>query len=262
MAKWEDYVITKISFNEEGNTIDRVLVHDDFEEHIGAGIIKNRRWLVEQTNAGRTFCCAKRETGGWSRECLFKRKVTGGFSWDATLPEELPKRKTFISYYHHDDQFYKEAFKNRFCDLISHKSVEDGDIDSDNTDGYIKQLIQKDYLTDVTVLIVLIGPNTRHRKHVDWEISGALNLKVGDRYAGLLGLLLPSHPDFNSNQYHHGNLPHRLSDNLRTGYAIIRDWTEDRCELQKYIELAFNNRNNYPGLIDNSRIQMKENTNE
>ncbi|SEL70063.1 TIR domain-containing protein [Parapedobacter koreensis] len=239
MAKWEDYVITKISFNEEGNTIDRVLVHDDFEEHIGAGIIKNRRWLVDQTNAGRTFCCVKREIGGWSRVCLFKRKTTGGFSWNTTLPEELPKRKTFISYYHDDDQWYKEAFKNLFEDLITHKSVEDGDIDSDNTDGYIKQLIQKDYLTDVTVLIVLLGPNTKHRKHVDWEISGALNLKVGDRYAGLLGLKLPSHPNFGSGQHNYNNLPSRLSDNLKTEYAVIRDWTEDRAKNQEYIELAF-----------------------
>lgn len=31
---------------------------------------------------------------------------------------------------------------------------------------------------------------------MDWEISGALNYKVGDHYAGLLGIVLPNHPDY------------------------------------------------------------------
>src|SRR5690606_31908749 len=115
--------------------------------------------------------------------------------------------------YHKEDQGYKEKFKNLFDDLIVHKSVEDGDIDSDNSDGYIKQFIQKDYLSDTTVLVVLIGPNTKHRKHIDWEMSGALNLKVGDRCAGILGLKLPSHPDYGSGKHTYNTLPSRLSDN-------------------------------------------------
>lgn len=261
MAKWEDYVVTKLSFNEEGNSIDKVIVHDDFEEHIGNAMLKNRQWLIEQANKGKTFCCAERKIGGWSRICPFTRKVGGGFMWNATLPKELPQRKTFISYYHYEDQDYKEKFKNLFGDLITHKSVEDGDINPDNSDGYIKQLIQKGFLADTTVLVVLIGPNTKHRKHIDWEIYGALDPRIGDKCAGILGILLPSHPDFKKDTYHPSLIPSRLSDNLESGYAIIRDWTEDRVKMQEYIELAFNIREtNYDDRV-NSRIQMKEDTN-
>ena len=64
------------------------------------------------------------------------------------------------------------------------------------SDDYVKQLIQKGYLYDTTVLVVLLGAKTKCRKHVDWEMSGALNRKVGDTYAGLLGLMLLTHPDY------------------------------------------------------------------
>lgn len=262
MAKWEDYVITKLSFNEEGNSIHKVIVHEDFEEHIGDGTIQNRQWLVEQTNKGKTFCCAERKIGGWSRLCPFTRKVNSGFSWNATLPKELIKRKTFISYYHYEDQDYKERFNNLFGDLITHKSVEDGDIDSDNSDGYIKQLIQKGYLADTTVLVVLIGRNTKHRKHIDWEISGALNYKVGEKYSGLLGLILPDHHDFGTNKATYNLIPTRLADNFRSKYAVIRDWTDDRVKMQEYIELAFERRSTHSDNKDNTLKQMTKDTNE
>lgn len=262
MAKWEDYVITKLSFNEKENSIDKVIVHDDFKEHIGDAMLKNRQWLVEQANKGKTFCCAERKIDGWSRICPFIRKVDGGFNWSTTLPKEIVKRKTFISYFHYEDQDYKERFKNLFKDLVTHKSVEDGDINSDNSDGYIKQLIQNGYLADTTVLVVLIGPNTKHRKHIDWEISGALNPKVGDKCAGILGLKLPNHPDYGTGSHHYNLLPARLSDNLKSDYAIIRDWTDNRVKMQEYIELAFEKRNTNYDDRDNSRLQMTKNTNE
>ena len=133
------------------------------------------------------------------------------------------------------------------------------DIDGEN-DEYIKQLIQKGYLHDTTVLVVLIGNKTKCRKHVDWEISGALNFKVGDTYAGLLGLKLPSHPDFGTGQATYDLLPARFADNFKTGYAIIRDWTEDTVKIQSYIELAFDNRTCKSDKRTNSRTQMKDDT--
>jgi hypothetical protein len=260
MAKWEDYVITKISFNEEGKSIHRIFVHEDFEEHIGGGMIKDREWLVEQTNNGTAFCCAERKIGGWSRLCLFERKSNGGFSWNGTLPKELPKRKTFLSFYHKDDEQYRKDFESLFPDLITNKCVEDGDIDSDNSDDYIKKLIQNNHLEDTTVLIVLIGPKTKCRMHIDWEISGALNLKVGDKYAGLLGVLLPTHPDFGTGKATYANLPERLAANFKSGYATIIDWTEDRTKMQNMIEDAFANRSNDHLIVNAEIVQMKKNT--
>ncbi|WP_314241052.1 TIR domain-containing protein [Empedobacter tilapiae] len=259
--KWADYCVSKLSLNENG-FIDSIKYYNDLGETLSNNSYEqNRSWMVREVLKGKTFCSIKRNKGGRWNEI-------GDFSYDGRIfswkivPKNIVKRKTFISYYHHDDQDYKERFKNLFGDLITHKSVEDGDIDSDNSDGYIKQLIQKGYLADTTVLVVLIGPNTKHRKHIDWEISGALNPKVGDKCAGILGLKLPNHPDYGTGSHHYNLLPDRLSDNLRSDYAVIRDWTDDRIKMQEYIELAFEKRNTNYDDRDNSRLQMTENTNE
>jgi len=260
MAKWADYCVSKLSLNKNG-FIDNIIYCEDLGDSLGYNSARNRNWMVEQVSKGKTFCSIEsNEKGGWNS--------IGEFSYDGSIfswkkvPKNITQRKTFISYYHYEDQDYKEKFKNLFGDLIIHKSVEDGDIDSDNSDGYIKQLIQKGYLSDTTVLVVLIGLNTKHRKHIDWEISGALNPKVGDKCAGILGLKLPNHPDYGTGNHHYNLLPNRLSDNLKSGYAIIRDWTHDRTKMQQYLELAFEKRNTNYEDRDNSRTQMTKNTNE
>ncbi len=258
--KWADYCVIKLTKGENG-FINTIVCCEDLGSSLGDSFERNRSWMVEQVSKGKTFCSIKtNEKGGWNN--------IGEFSYDGrifkwmTVPKNITQRKTFISYYHYEDQDYKEKFRNLFGDLITHKSVEDGDIDSDNSDGYIKQLIQKGYLSDTTVLVVLIGPNTKHRKHIDWEISGALNYKVGDKYSGLLGLLLPNHPDFGTDKATYNLMPARLADNFKSGYAIIRDWTNDRVKMQEYIELAFEKRYTHSDNIDNTKKQMTENTNE
>jgi hypothetical protein len=257
--KWADYCITKLSLAESG-LIDKILFYRDLGESLGDEVFeKNRNWMVQQVENGKTFCSIKRnELGKWNKigDLSYDGNI---FSW-YIVPKNITRRKTFVSYYHHDDQSYREKFENLFEDLIVSKSVEDGDIDSDNSDEYIKQLIQKDYLADTTVVVVLIGQKTKCRKHVDWEISGALNLKVGDSNAGLLGILLPSHPDYGTGQATYDLLPARLADNFKSGYAIIRDWTDDRVKMQKYIEEAFERRSSKSDKRTNSRIQMDKDT--
>ena len=180
------------------------------------------------------------------------------FSWQ-TIPKNISRRKTFVSYYHNDDQEYREKFENLFEDLIISKSVAKDDIDADNSDEYIKQLIQKEYLKDTTVLVVLVGPNTKCRKHVDWEISGAISTKVGGN-SGLLGIILPSHPDYGNNEYHPSNLPKRLAANIKSEYGILRDWTNDRVKMQNYIEEAFSKKSEVNKRITTSIPQMDKNT--
>lgn len=164
------------------------------------------------------------------------------------------KHRVFISYYHKDDQVYRDLFEHLFGHLFINKSVEEGDIDSDNSDDYIKHLIQEDYISDASVVVVLCGSNTRRRKHVDWEISAGLNKKVGG-YSGLLGLHLPTHPDYQNNKYNVNNIPARLADNLKTKFANIYDWTEDGKNIRSWIQSAFEKRIE-DELIDNSRDQM------
>ena len=105
------------------------------------------------------------------------------------------RHKVFVSFYHEDDDKYRRKWDETTSEIFINKSVGKGEIDSDNSDDYIKRLIREQYLDDASVLVVLVGPNTRDRKHVDWEISAALNKKVGG-YSGLMGLLLPTHPDY------------------------------------------------------------------
>lgn len=257
-----EYFISKLSFRYEEKIIDNVFVYQYDGDNLVSLDTKDRNWLVNRYYQGYQISSLKKNSDGkWLRGGQMNY-VDNLFSWDKQLPLNITRRKTFISYYHYEDQLYKEKFKNLFYDLITHKSVEDGDIDSDNSDGYIKQLIQKGYLADTTILIVLIGVNTKDRKHIDWEISGALNYKVGDKYSGLLGLLLPNHSDFSTGKATYNLMPARLADNFKSDYAIIRDWTDDRVKMQEYIELAFERRSTHSENIDNTRIQMTENTNE
>ncbi|MDN5211610.1 TIR domain-containing protein [Fulvivirgaceae bacterium BMA12] len=258
--KWADYCISKLSFVTNQKKILEVQIHPDNGDTIGSGSIRDRSWLIQQSNKGKTFCCIQRTIKGkWNKICDF-RFENGAFKCNATLPQVLTRRKSFISYYHKDDEGYRDAFENLTDDLIVNKSVHDNDIDCDSKDEYIKQLIQKEYLKDTTVLIVLISNKTKCRKHIDWEISGALNYKVGDSYAGILGLILPNHPDYGTSKGTYDLMPARLADNFKSGYAIIRDWTNDTEKIQSYIELAFNNRTAKSEKRTNSRPQMQRNT--
>jgi hypothetical protein len=260
IMKWADYCISKISFGENSKLISEANVHTDYDKTVGAGEVRNRNWLVQQSENGKTFCCiVKTKEGNWKKICDFKYE-NGSFKWDATLPKVLTKRKSFISYYHKDDEDYRDQFEKLTSDLIINKSVQKNDINSDNDDEYIKQLIQKEYLKDTTVLVVLIGNKTKCRKHVDWEISGALNFKVGDTYAGILGLMLPTHSEYGNEKATFASLPARFADNFKAEYAILRDWTEDTEKIQSYIELAFANRSSKSDKRINSRVQMQNDT--
>lgn len=70
------------------------------------------------------------------------------------------KHKVFISFYHHDDERYKEKVEDYFGDRMISKSVQDGEYDPDDSDGYVKRLIREDKISDSSVLVVLCGPNT------------------------------------------------------------------------------------------------------
>lgn len=265
-----DYGITKITFNDKGIETISCAEIDSFKRQVGDFQTHDRNWFKQKLIYGKTFCkLSKNKNGKYtilndSVEYSPLRDIISLGGQGATkLPQNITKRKTFLSYYHKDDQLYKNYFENLFDDLIVNKSVQNGDIDSDNSDEYIKQLIQKEYLYDTTVLVVLLGAKTKHRKHVDWEISGALNYKVGDHYAGLLGVVLPTHPDYGKpiNQRFRCNYPKRFIENYESGYAVMIDWTEDRVFMQNAIEKAFRQRAN-SDKRRNSIPQMQRNTRE
>lgn len=261
MNKWADYCISKATYDSSSKRFIDFFVRTDTGNSLTDGQLCDRNWVVQKLISGYSFCTVEpsQENGNWKKltDVSFNN---GGVQLNTSLPDAITKRKTFISYYHQDDQTYKEQFENRFADLIVPKSVKAGDINADNSTEYIKQLIQKDFLSDTTVLVVLVGGKTKCRKHVDWEISGALNKRVGQAYAGLVGILLPSHPDYGKNVCNEGHLPARLFDNVNSGYAKLYDWTTDRIKMQRWIEEAYHARKQREDLRVNSRIQMQRNT--
>ena len=143
---------------------------------------------------------------------------------------QTKRHKVFISY-HVDDQEYKDLFAQMMENDIVDKSVKDDDIDDTNLKAdRIRQIIRDDYIADATVTVVLIGPCTWQRKHVDWEIGSCLRDTKKNSRCGLLGILLPNHPDFEKETYNPRLIPPRLADNCNgnDSFASIYDWPDSQ----------------------------------
>ena len=111
------------------------------------------------------------------------------------------RHKVFVSYYHADDQIYKnrlvemnyynfEKGKREF--IFEDYSVRDGDIDDSLSAEQIRRIIRDEYIRDATVLILLCGNNTKYRKHVDWEIHAAMFDTELNPKMGIIVINLPS----------------------------------------------------------------------
>ena len=167
------------------------------------------------------------------------------------------RRKVFISFFHADDQCYKNYIDKYLSKNIINKSVMDGEYDSENSDEYIKRLIREDKISDSSVVVVLVGPNTRKRKHVDWEIYAGLSMSNGN--SGLVGIMLPEVHQSNDGKYYSADMPGRLADNIESGYADLYTWEYAVSNFDSIIESAFQNRISRRNLINNSRLQMQKN---
>ena len=145
---------------------------------------------------------------------------------------QTPTPKVFISYYHEDDQEYKDRLVQALDSKAIDKSVSPGDIHDENLLlEEIRRRIRDDHIADATVTIVLIGPCTWQRKHVDWEISASLIHRRSNPRCGMLGLLLPTHPDFRKRPADRNPrlIPQRLALNIdgNDPFAVIYDWPQN-----------------------------------
>jgi len=186
------------------------------------------------------------------------------------------KYKIFISYHHANDGTYKEALLtlNNANDLFIDVSVDTGDIDENLDDQTIREIIRDEYLQDSTVTIILVGMETKKRKHVDWEIYSSMYDGKVNKKSGILVINLPgtgctyytaAHGDDEKSKVYPENtnwtsissraeyesrypyLPDRIIDNLlKTGAKVsVTDW--DRvagdCEKLRFlINTTFNDR--------------------
>lgn len=152
----------------------------------------------------------------------------GGAAIDQIL---IPK--VFISYYHEDDQEYKNRLVQALGSKAIDKSVSAGDIHDDNLPlDEIRRRIRDDHIADATVTIVLIGPCTWQRKHIDWEISASIIDRRNNERCGLVGLLLPHHPDYWKEPEDRDPrlIPQRLAENIGADvqFTAVYRWPRRR----------------------------------
>ena len=107
----------------------------------------------------------------------------------------IAKHKVFISYYHKDDQEFKNALldANDEYGLFEDYSVHEDEIDDTGmTDEQIRYEIRDNYIRNATVLLLLCGENTKKRKHIDWEIHAAMYDSDVNPQMGILVVNLPT----------------------------------------------------------------------
>ena len=163
--------------------------------------------------------------------------------------------------FHEEDIKYKEDFVRMMGKRIVDRSVDTGNInDSDLKTTTVRQKIRDEYIRDATVTVVLIGPRTWQRKHVDWEIGSSIRKTKKNSRCGLLGILLPNH----SNHGRKRNirlLPPRLADNCKGEfpYSLIYDWPKPwtPAKVAEWIHRAFTRKEGAPP--NNSRRSFTRN---
>ena len=94
------------------------------------------------------------------------------------------------------------------------------------------EMLQKD-LQECDLICVLVGPNTRFSKFVDSEIDAFLK-KQSDPPCGLLGIILPVHPDFNRPYYDPVEVPPRLHDRVEWEFGLIKHWALDEASWKSW----------------------------
>lgn len=180
--------------------------------------------------------------------------------------------KVFVCYHHENDQFYKETLVKWAKDnkVFIDGSVELGDIPEDWDDQKVRETIRDEYLRDTTVTIVLVGTETKFRKHIDWEIYSSMYDGKLNKKSGIIVILLPSvrsqsytcaydnekafYPEQNNwisideraeYERRYPYMPARIIDNLlKNGVRIsVINWDKiDVYTLRLMIDNAYNNR--------------------
>jgi len=187
----------------------------------------------------------------------------------------ISRHKVFISYYHAEDQSYKNHLlqQNQFHNIFDDYSVREDDIDDTNLSSeQIRRTIRDNYMKNATVLLLLCGKNTRRRKHIDWEIHTAMYHSDKNPQMGIVVVNLPTisqcqrsgHGD--DKQYFGGDinwvaeskirkdldesypyLPERIVDNFTRDeiYVPVVNWNTivtNPVNIAGIIDVAFNNR--------------------
>ena len=157
--------------------------------------------------------------------------------------------RVFISYHHDNDQWYKNELVKFGKDnnIFEDWSVDTGDISDDLTDEQIRVKIRDEYLKESSVTIVLVGTETKHRKHVDWEIYSTASHKGEKEYVFPENTKWCTITEREEFERRYPYMPDRIIDNLlKTGaHVSVIPWNKLNADkLQYMIDRAYEDRAN------------------
>lgn len=106
----------------------------------------------------------------------------------------MVKHRVFISYHHENDQWAKDRLieLNNKYNIFIDESVNTGDIPDYWENQKIRTEIRDNYLKLSTVTILLVGTETKYRKHIDWELFSSMINGVKNKKSGIVVIMLPS----------------------------------------------------------------------
>jgi hypothetical protein len=138
------------------------------------------------------------QNSDWVRHELFKawslKLPIEEISTDIRISETMSRHRVFISYHHQNDQWAKDRLielNDKFNFFID-CSVDTGDIPDDWDDQHIRMEIRDNYLRDSTVTLLLVGEETKNRKHIDWELYSSMFDGTRNKKSGIVVIMLPS----------------------------------------------------------------------
>ncbi len=169
-------------------------------------------------------------------------QTTADLSNDVHSQPIEKRHKIYICYHHGQDDSYKDKFIENIALVEKTFATRDdhfGNIAPDTTIKRTKALIRERFLRDSTVTVVLVGKESWKRRHTDWEISASITDTQLQGRSGLVGILLPNHPEFGNDKIDPFTIPPRLHDNIECGYAKLYQWVDDPLMLQQWIHEAF-----------------------
>ena len=169
--------------------------------------------------------------------------------------------KVFFSF-HEVDVEYRDRLVDLLGDEVIDNSVHQDDIKDDQLlTETVEQRIRDEHVADSDVTVVLIGPCTWKRKHVDWEIHSSLRDATNNPRNGVLGILMRNHRDHGKSTVNARLVPPRLADNSQGDdpFAKIYSWPGQgvRRKILRWIEEAYAQREGHPPI--NNRPRFGEN---
>ena len=102
--------------------------------------------------------------------------------------------KVFVSFHHDNDQEYKDSLVTWGVEnkIFIDGSVDLGEIPKEWTPQQIREFIRDEHLKDTSVTILLVGTETKNRKHIDWELFSSMYDGKNNKKSGILVINLPS----------------------------------------------------------------------